>query len=82
MKTEERKKLCKIRSDKKTKILINRAKMATKEILCRSEETLQTINEVIYAGAYVVIVTPSIGTIVLHGLTIEKPWTVPHTHGC
>ena len=56
MKTEERKKLCKIRSDKKTKILINRAKIATKEILCRREETLEIINEVIYAGAYVVIV--------------------------
>ena len=82
MKTEERKKLCKIRSDKKTKILINRAIIATKEILCRREETLETINEIIYAGAYVVIVAPLIGTIILHGLTIEKPWTMPHTHVC
>ena len=46
--------LCKIRSDKKVKILINRTKIATKEILCECEEALETINKVTYAGAYVV----------------------------
>ena len=40
--------------DKKVKILINGAKIVTKEILCECEETLETMNEVIYAGAYVV----------------------------
>ena len=54
MRVEEREKLCKIRSDKRARILINRAKIATKEILREFEETLQNINEVIYAGAYVV----------------------------
>ena len=54
MKIEEREKLCKIRLDKKVKILINGAKIVTKEILCECEETLETMNEVIYAGAYVV----------------------------
>ena len=54
MKIEERETLCKIRSNKKTKILINRAKTATEEILCECKETLETMNEVIYAGAYVV----------------------------
>ena len=33
---------------------MNRMKIATKEILCECEETLETMNEVIYAGAYVV----------------------------
>ena len=54
MRAEEREKLCKIRSEKRTRILINRAKIVTKEILRGSEETLENINEVIYAGAYVV----------------------------
>ena len=54
MRVEEREKLCKIRSDKRATILINRAKIATKEILCEYEETLQNIDEVIYAGVYVV----------------------------
>ena len=54
MKIEERENLCKIRSDKKVKILINRTKIATKEILCECEEALETINKVTYAGAYVV----------------------------
>ena len=35
------------------KISINRGKIATKEILCGCDKTLQTMNEVIYAGAYV-----------------------------
>ena len=43
MKIEETEKLCLIRSDKKVKILINRAKLATKEILCKCEETLETM---------------------------------------
>ena len=46
MKIEEREKLCKIRSNEKAKILINRDKIATKEILCEREETLATMNEV------------------------------------
>ena len=54
MKIEEREKLCEIKLDKKAKILINRAKIATKEILYECEEKLETLNEVIYAGAYVV----------------------------
>ena len=54
MKVEEREKLCKIRSDKRAKILINRTKIATKEILRECKETLENINEVIYAGGYVV----------------------------
>ena len=54
MKIEERENLCKTRLDKKVKILMNRMKIATKEILCECEETLETMNEVIYAGAYVV----------------------------
>ena len=54
MRVEEREKLCKIRSDKRARILINRTKIATKEILPECEETLENINEVIYAGAYVV----------------------------
>ena len=54
MRVEEREKLCKIRSDKSARILINRAKIATKEILRGFEETLENINEVIYAGTYVV----------------------------
>ena len=54
MKIEDREKLCKIRPDKKAKILINSTKIAIKEILCECEETLETMNEVIYAGAYVV----------------------------
>ena len=54
MRVEEREKLSKIRSGKRASILINRAKIATKEILRESEETLENINEVIYAGAYVV----------------------------
>ena len=45
MKIEETEKLCKIRSDKKAKILINRAKIATKQILCQCEETLETNRE-------------------------------------
>ena len=54
MKIEGREKLCKIRSDKKAKILINRPKIAIQEILCEYEETLETMNEVIYARAYVI----------------------------
>ena len=38
--------------EKKTKILINRDKIATKKILC--QESLETMNEVIYSGSYVV----------------------------
>ena len=45
MKIEEREKLCKIRWNKKAKILINRAKIATKEILCECEETLEIMNK-------------------------------------
>ena len=52
MKTEQREKPCKIRSHKKEKILINRDKIATKEIPCECEETL--VHKVICAGAYVV----------------------------
>ena len=40
--------------NKKANILINRAKIATKEILYECEEKLETLNEVIYAGVYVV----------------------------
>ena len=39
MRVEEREKLCKIRSDKRAKMLINRAKISTKEILRECEET-------------------------------------------
>ena len=49
MKIEERKNLSKFTSEKKAKILIHRVKIATKE-------TLEIINEVIYAGACVVTV--------------------------
>ena len=38
--------------DKRIKIVINRAKIATKEILCECEETLETMKEVIYARGY------------------------------
>ena len=54
MGVEGREKLCKIRSGKRARILINRAKIVTKEILRECEETLENINEVIYAGVYVV----------------------------
>ena len=54
MKIKERENLSKFTSDKKEKILINRAKIATKEILWECEETLETMNEVIYAEAFVV----------------------------
>ena len=54
MRVEEREKLCKMRSDKRARILINRTKLATKEILRVCEETLENINKVIYAEAYVV----------------------------
>ena len=47
MRVEEREKLCEVRSDKRAKILINRAKIATKEILRECEETLENINEVV-----------------------------------
>ena len=53
MRVEEREQLCKIRSDKRARILLNRARIATKEILRECEES-ENINEVIYAGAYVV----------------------------
>ena len=44
-----------VKSDRtKVIILINRAKIGTKEILRECEETLENIKEVIYAGAYVV----------------------------
>ena len=49
---EDRQKLCKIRSDKKVRKLIDRAKKAAKEKMNEYEETLITTNEVIYAGAY------------------------------
>ena len=52
---EDRQKLCKIRSDKKARKLIDRAKKAAEEIMNEYEETLVTTNEVIYAGAYVII---------------------------
>ena len=51
---EDRQKLCKIKSDKKTQKLIDRAKKAAKEIMNECEETLVTTNEVIYAGAYII----------------------------
>ena len=54
MRVEEREKLCKITSDNSARILINRAKIATKETLRTFKETLENMNEVIYAGAYVV----------------------------
>ena len=54
MKIEEKEKLCKIRLDKKAKILTNRANIATKEILCECEETLEIMIEVLCAGSYVV----------------------------
>ena len=54
MRVEEREKLCKITSDNRARILINRAKIATKEILRKFKETLENMNKVIYAGAYVV----------------------------
>ena len=38
--------------DKRVKIVINRAKIATKEILYECEETLETMKEVIYARGY------------------------------
>ena len=50
----EREKLCKIRLDKRATVLINRAKIATKEILRQCEETLGNINEVIYTEVYAV----------------------------
>ena len=54
MKIEEREKLSKFTLDKKAKILINRVKIATKEILRACEETPETMNKVIYAGGCVV----------------------------
>ena len=51
---EDGQKLCKIRSDKKVRKLIDRAKKAAKEIMNECEEILVTTNEVIYAGAYVI----------------------------
>ena len=54
MKLENLEKLCKIRSNTKTKILINTAKIARNGILCEYEETLETMKEVIYAGGFVV----------------------------
>ena len=54
MKLESLEKLCKIRSNRKTKILINRAKIARNGILCEYEETLGTMKEVIYAGGLLV----------------------------
>ena len=59
IKIEETEKLCKIRSDKKVKILIYRTKIATKEILCEYEEVLETMNEDIYEGSYVVKEKPN-----------------------
>ena len=49
---EDRQKLCKMRSDKKARNIIDRAK-AVKEIMNECEETLVTTNEVIHAEAYV-----------------------------
>ena len=54
MKNEKREKLCKIRSVIKAKILISRTKLAAKEILCECEETMESMNKVICAGAYAV----------------------------
>ena len=54
MKIEEREKLSKFKLDKKAKILINRVKIATNEILRACEETPETMNKVIYAGGCVV----------------------------
>ena len=59
IKIEETEKLCKIRSDKKVKILIYRTKIATKEILCEYEEVLETMNEDIYERSYVVKEKPN-----------------------
>ena len=59
IKIEETEKLCKIRSDKKVKILIYRTKIATKEILCEYEEVLETMNEDIYERSYVVKENPN-----------------------
>ena len=53
MRVEEREKLCEFRSDKRARLLMNRSKI-TKEILLEFEETLENINEVIDAGAYLV----------------------------
>ena len=53
-KLEKKKNFVKSDWTKKTKILINRAKIATKEILCECEETLEAMNEFIYTRAYVV----------------------------
>ena len=54
MKLENLENLCKIRSNTKTKILINREKIARNGILCEYEEILQTMKEVIYAEGFVV----------------------------
>ena len=54
MKLENLENLCKIRSNTKTKILINREKIARNGILCEYEETLETMKEVIYAEGFVV----------------------------
>ena len=59
IKIEETEKLCKIRSDKKVKILIYRTKIAAKEILCEYEEVLETMNEDIYERSYVVKEKPN-----------------------
>ena len=50
---EDRQEVCKIRLDKKSPKLIDRAKKAAKERINEFWETLVTTNEVIYAGAYV-----------------------------
>ena len=50
---EKLEKLCKIRSNTKTEIVINRAKIARNGTLCEYDETLET-KEVIYAGGFVV----------------------------
>ena len=52
---EDRQKLCKIRSGKKTQKLIDRAKKAAKEIMIEYKETLVNTNEVVHAGVYVII---------------------------
>ena len=52
---EDRQKLCKIRSDKKTQKLIDRAKKNCKRNMIEHKETLVNTNEVVHAGVYVII---------------------------
>ena len=51
---EDRETLSKIQTDKTGKKLIERAKIAVKEIINEFEKTLETINEIIYTAASVI----------------------------